>query len=140
MTVSSAGRVALYLQDMHPIRDGMDYVRYAEQRGFEAVWQAESRLVREATVPMAAYAAVTERIKVASGVIPIWTRNVGLLAATFSTLDELAPGRVILGLGAWWEPLASKVGVRPAALAAGHARGGHGHPPPAGDGAGDLPR
>jgi len=104
-------RVALYLQDLHPIRDGMEYARYAEERGFEAVWQAESRLVREATVPMAAYAAVTDHIKVASGVIPIWTRNVGLLAATFATLDELAPGRVILGLGAWWEPLASKVGV-----------------------------
>jgi len=104
-------RAALYLQDMHPIRDGMEYSRYAEERGFEAVWQAESRLVREATVPMAAYAAVTSRIKVASGVIPIWTRNVGLLAATFSTLDELAPGRVILGLGAWWEPLAGKVGI-----------------------------
>jgi 5,10-methylenetetrahydromethanopterin reductase len=111
MTVTSAGRVALYLQDKHPIRDGMEYVRYAEQRGFEAVWQAESRLVREATVPLAAFAAVTSRIKVGSGVIPIWTRNVGLLAATFATLDELAPGRVILGLGAWWEPLASKVGV-----------------------------
>lgn len=104
-------RTALYLQDLHPIRDGMSYSQYAEERGFEAVWQAESRLVREATVPMAAYAAVTERIKVASGVIPIWTRNVGLLAATFATLDELAPGRVICGLGAWWEPLASKVGV-----------------------------
>ncbi|HET8660571.1 MAG TPA: LLM class flavin-dependent oxidoreductase, partial [Micromonosporaceae bacterium] len=114
MTASAAvrsGRVALYLQDKHPLREGMEYVRYAEQRGFEAVWQAESRLVREATVPMAAFAAVTDRIKVASGVIPIWTRNVGLLAATFSTLSELAPGRVILGLGAWWEPLASKVGV-----------------------------
>lgn len=104
-------RTALYLQDMHPIRDGMEYARYAEERGFEAVWQSESRLVREATVPMAAYASVTSRIKVASGVIPIWTRNVGLLAATFSTLDELAPGRVVMGLGAWWEPLASKVGV-----------------------------
>lgn len=104
-------RVALYLQDLHPIRDGMEYVRYAEERGFEAVWQAESRLVREATVPMAAYAAVTSRIKVGSGIVPIWTRNVGLLAATFSTLDDLAPGRVMLGLGAWWEPLATKVGV-----------------------------
>ncbi len=104
-------RAALYLQDKHPIRDGMEYVRYAEERGFEAVWQAESRLVREATVPMAAYAAVTSRITVASGVIPIWTRNVGLLAATFATLDQLAPGRIVLGLGAWWEPLASKVGV-----------------------------
>jgi len=109
--VTSEGRVALYLQDAHPIRDGMRYTQLAEERGFEAVWQAESRLVREATVPMAAYAAVTERIKVGSGVVNNWTRNVGLLAATFSTLDDLAPGRVILGIGAWWDPLAQKVGI-----------------------------
>ncbi len=109
--ISSAGRVALYLQDKHPIRDGMRYVRHAEAQGFEAVWQAESRLVREATIPLAAFAAVTDRIKVGSGVVSMWTRNVGLLAATFSTLDDLAPGRVMLGIGAWWEPLASKVGV-----------------------------
>jgi len=111
MAVSSEGRVALYLQDKHPIRDAMGYVRHAEEAGFEAVWQAESRLVREATVPMAAFAAVTERIKVGSGVVNCWTRNVGLMAATFVTLDDLAPGRVLLGIGAWWEPLASKVGV-----------------------------
>jgi 5,10-methylenetetrahydromethanopterin reductase len=104
--------VALYLQDKHPIRDGMAYVRYAEERGFDAVWQAESRLVREATVPMAAFAAVTDRITVGSGVVNNWTRNPALLAATFSTLDDLAPGRVILGIGAWWDPLAAKVGIR----------------------------
>ncbi|MCC7354699.1 MAG: LLM class flavin-dependent oxidoreductase [Anaerolineae bacterium] len=104
-------RVALYLQDKHPIREGMKYVQYAEQRGFEAVWQAESRLVRDAIVPMSAFAAVTERIKVGSGVINNWTRNAAIIAATFSTLDDLAPGRVICGVGAWWEPLASKVGV-----------------------------
>jgi len=89
----------------------MDYGRYAEERGFEAVWQAESRMVREATVPMAAFAAVTERIKVGSGVVNNWTRNVGLLASTFVTLDDLAPGRILLGIGAWWDPLASKVGI-----------------------------
>ncbi len=111
MAVTSEGRVALYLQDKHPIRDGMRYVQFAEQHGFEAVWQAESRLVREATVPMAAYAAVTERIAVGSGVVNNWTRNAGLLAATFSTLDDLAPGRIRLGIGAWWDPLAAKVGI-----------------------------
>jgi 5,10-methylenetetrahydromethanopterin reductase len=111
VAVTSEGRVALYLQDSHTIREGMAYAILAEEHGFEAVWQAESRLAREATVPMAAFAAVTERIKVGAGVVNTWTRNVGLLAATFSTLDDLAPGRVILGLGAWWEPLASKVGV-----------------------------
>ena len=103
--------VAIYLQDAHPIREGMEFSRYAEAKGFDAVWQAESRLVREATVPMAAFASVTERIKVGSGVADCWSRNPARLAATFSTLDDLAPGRVILGLGAWWDPLAAKVGI-----------------------------
>ena len=105
-------RVALYLQDAHDLRDGLDYVRYAEAKGFEAVWQAESRLVRDAIVPMAAYAAVTDRIKVGSGVINNWTRNIGLLASTFLTLDDLAPDRVICGIGAWWDPLATNVGIQ----------------------------
>jgi 5,10-methylenetetrahydromethanopterin reductase len=104
-------RVALYLQDAHPLRDGMRYAQHAEVAGFDAVWQAESRLVREATVPLAAFGAVTERIKLGSGVVSMWVRNPAFLAATFSTLDDLAPGRVILGIGAWWDPLAAKVGV-----------------------------
>jgi 5,10-methylenetetrahydromethanopterin reductase len=103
--------VAVYLQDAHPIREAMEIARYAEAKGFAAVWQAESRLVREATVPMAAFASVTERIKVGSGVVDCWSRNPARLAATFSTLDDLAPGRVILGIGAWWDPLAKKVGI-----------------------------
>src|SRR5579864_5382698 len=105
-------RVALYLQDKHEIREGMAYARYAEQRGFEAVWQAESRLVRDAIVPMAAFAACTTRIKVGSGVINNWTRNAALIAATFLTLDDLAPDRVICGIGAWWDPLAANVGIQ----------------------------
>jgi 5,10-methylenetetrahydromethanopterin reductase len=60
---------------------------------------------------MAAYAAVTERLKVGSGVINNWTRNIGLLAATYLTLDDLAPDRVICGIGAWWDPLARNVGI-----------------------------
>jgi 5,10-methylenetetrahydromethanopterin reductase len=104
-------RVALYLQDAHDLRDGLNYVRYAEEKGFEAVWQAESRLVRDAIVPMAAYAAVTGRIKIGSGVINNWTRNIGLLAATYLTLDDLAPDRIICGIGAWWDPLAKNVGI-----------------------------
>lgn len=104
-------RVALYLQDSHDLKDGMGCVQYAESQGFEAAWQAESRLVRDAIVPMAAYAAVTDRIKIGSAVINNWTRNIGLLAATFLTLDDLAPGRIICGIGAWWDPLARNVGI-----------------------------
>lgn len=103
--------VALYLQDAHAIREGIEIVRYAQDQGFAAVWQADSRLVRDAVVPMAAFAASTDRIKVGSGVIDVWTRNPARLASTFSTLDDLAPGRIICGLGAWWDPLAAKVGI-----------------------------
>src|SRR3989475_12147391 len=104
-------RVAMYLQDKHDIREGMSYTQYAEQRGFEAIWQAESGLVRDAIVPMAAFAAVTSRITIGSGVLNNWTRNIGLLAATFLTLDDLAPNRIICGIGAWWDPLAKNVGI-----------------------------
>jgi len=107
----SFDRVALYLQDAHDLREGLDYVRYAEEKGFDAVWQAESRLVRDAIVPMAAYAAVTENIVIGSGVINNWTRNIGLLASTYLTLDDLAPNRIICGIGAWWDPLAKNVGI-----------------------------
>ena len=105
-------RVALYLQDAHPLKDAIQYVQYAESRGFEAVWQAESRLVRDAIVPMAAFAATTNRIKIGSGVINNWTRNAAVIAATYLTLDDLAPDRIICGIGAWWDPLASKVGIQ----------------------------
>jgi len=106
-----ADRVALYLQDAHSLQDAIKYVQYAESNGFEAVWQAESRLVRDAVVPMAAFAATTSRIKIGSGVINNWTRNAAVIAATFLTLDDLAPDRIICGVGAWWDPLASKVGI-----------------------------
>jgi 5,10-methylenetetrahydromethanopterin reductase len=104
-------RVAMYLQDAHPISDGIQFCQYAEAKGFEAVWQAESRLVRDAIVPMAAFAATTARLKIGSGVINNWTRNAALIAATFLTLDDLAPNRILLGIGAWWDPLAKNVGI-----------------------------
>ena len=46
MTGSKSARVALYLQDAHKISEGMEFSKYAESKGFEAVWQAESRLAR----------------------------------------------------------------------------------------------
>ena len=104
-------RIALYLQDKHPVREELKLVQYAEKKGFEAIWHAESRLARDAISPLAAMAAVTDKIKLGTGVINNWTRNVGLCAATFLTLDELTGGRALLGIGAWWDPLAWKVGI-----------------------------
>lgn len=111
--VSDRGdRVGIYLQDKRPLEENLELVQYAEQNGFDEVWQAESRLARDAITPMGAYAAVTDDIKIGAGVINNWTRNTALIAQTMSTLEELAGrDRILCGIGAWWEPLASKVGV-----------------------------
>lgn len=111
--VSDRGdRVGIYLQDKRPLEENLELVQYAEEKGFDEVWQAESRLARDAITPMGAYAAVTDDIKIGAGVINNWTRNTALIAQTMSTLEELAGrDRILCGIGAWWEPLASKVGV-----------------------------
>jgi 5,10-methylenetetrahydromethanopterin reductase len=101
----------IYFQDDFPLRESVELVRYAEQRGFTTAWQSEVRLARESTVPVAAYLQATERIRAGTGVLNNWTRNPVTLACTFATLDELAPDRVMLGIGAWYEPIAGKVGV-----------------------------
>jgi 5,10-methylenetetrahydromethanopterin reductase len=112
MSGSTRGdRIGLYLQDKRPLERNVEIAQYAEEQGFDEIWQAESRLARDAISPLGAYAAVTDEIKLGTGVINVWTRNVALTAQTASTLEELAgPDRIELGIGAWWEPLASKVG------------------------------
>ena len=111
-----AQRMALYMQDKHPIQYEIEMVKYAEEKGFSEIWQADTRLARDCVVMMSAFLSNTKRIRVGSGVLPIWTRNPAVIAATWSTMWELAGkvdgrGRVMLGLGAWWEPIASRVGV-----------------------------
>ena len=104
-------RMALYLQDKHRIDYELEVAAYAEMHGFEEIWQADTRLARDCVVLMSALLARTTHLKIGSGVLPIWTRNPAVIAATFSTMWEMAPGRVMLGIGAWWEPIASRVGV-----------------------------
>jgi len=110
-------RMALYLQDKHDIRYELEIARYAEERGFSEIWQADTRLARDCVVMMSALLTQTSRLRIGSGVLPIWTRNPAVIAATWSTMWELGgkhngSGRVMLGLGAWWEPIAGRVGVK----------------------------
>lgn len=112
-----AQRMALYLQDKHDIGYELEMAAYAEAKGFSEIWQADTRLARDAVVLMSALLARTSRIRIGSGVLPIYTRNPAVIAASWSTMWELAgltsdgESRVMLGLGAWWEPIASRVGV-----------------------------
>jgi len=109
--------MAIYMQDVVDIREELELARYMEERGFSEIWQGDNRLARDCIVLMSAFLTHTKRLRVASGVLPIWTRNPAVIAASFSTMWELGGkvdgrGRVMLGLGAWWEPIASRVGVK----------------------------
>jgi 5,10-methylenetetrahydromethanopterin reductase len=108
--------MALYMQDKHPIQYELEIAAYAEECGFSEIWQADTRLARDCIVMMSAFLARTKRMRFGSAVLPIWTRNPAVIAASWSTMWELAgkvdgKGRVMLGIGAWWEPIAGRVGV-----------------------------
>ena len=95
----------------HDLKSNSEHAQALEAAGADSIWVYETGLETDAITPMAVYAAATERVRVCSGVIPVWTRNPALMAQTAATLDLLAPGRIVLGLGAWWDPLAARLGV-----------------------------
>ncbi len=112
-----AHRMALYLQDKHNMAYELEIAQYAEEKGFSEIWQADTRLARDCIVMMSALLTKTSKLKIGSGVLPIYTRNPAVIAATWSTMWELGgltpegESRVMCGLGAWWEPIASRVGA-----------------------------
>jgi 5,10-methylenetetrahydromethanopterin reductase len=108
-------RIGLYLIEKHDIRRSIENARLAEECGFDCVWQGEEyppfRDARDSLIPLAAIAAVTKSIKLGTGVLHTWTRNVMTLAMTFVTLDELSNGRGMLGIGVLWDPIAGMIGI-----------------------------
>lgn len=89
----------------------VEFAKYAEEKGFDSMWVTETRLVRDAISILGALTRATDDIDLGSSVLPMWTRNVALMAQTWSTLYEMAGPRVRCGLGAWWDPLAANVGI-----------------------------
>lgn len=70
-----------------------------ENAGLDLVWVAEAYSFDGVSI-MGYLAAVTERVQIASGILPIYTRTPTLLAMTAAALDALSDGRFVLGLGA----------------------------------------
>ena len=72
--------------------------REVEARGYRRAWMGESAGTDAVTV-MTLTAAHTQRLEVATAVLPIQTRTPIVLAMTAATLGHIAPGRFALGLG-----------------------------------------
>ena len=71
----------------------------AERLGYESVWTTQLPDARDAALVLAAYAMNTTRVKLGTGVLPLYTRHPTAMAQMAATLDELSGGRFILGLG-----------------------------------------
>jgi 5,10-methylenetetrahydromethanopterin reductase len=75
-------------------------VQLAESLGFDTAWITDTHLVcRELWVTLTACAAATSRIRLGPGITVPHTRHISVTASAIATLHELAPGRLVLGVG-----------------------------------------
>ncbi|MEA2272215.1 MAG: hypothetical protein QOI98_923, partial [Solirubrobacteraceae bacterium] len=82
----------------------IDRVRRAEAQGYEAAYVTHLA-ARDSITVLAAYAIATERIRIGTGVMPIYSRTPVATAQAIATVDELSGGRAVLGLGASHKPV-----------------------------------
>lgn len=91
--------VGLGLAARGSVEDAVGWSRLAHDRGLSSVWLHDSYFERDAVTYASAIASQTTGIKVGLGAVNPFTRHPVLLAMTVSALDEMAPGRIICGLG-----------------------------------------
>src|SRR4029079_19504686 len=81
---------------------------------WDAAWQPDSQLRRRDTyVLLAAAARVTERIVIGTLLANPVNRHPSVTASSIATIDELAPGRTVLGWGVG-DTAVRLAGLRPA--------------------------
>src|SRR5438128_8084869 len=78
--------------------EAVELAQRAEALGFESVWMPEA-YVTDAISILGALAARTQRIRLGTGIVNVFSRTPALLAQTAATLDLISGGRFILGLG-----------------------------------------
>jgi 5,10-methylenetetrahydromethanopterin reductase len=90
----------LLLLPSRPARELAALAARAEGLGYDDLWLADERFFREVYACLAACALATRRIRLATGVTDPYSRHPALTAMAIATLDELAGGRAVLGIGA----------------------------------------
>jgi alkanesulfonate monooxygenase SsuD/methylene tetrahydromethanopterin reductase-like flavin-dependent oxidoreductase (luciferase family) len=84
--------------------EAVERVKLAESLGYESVYVTHVA-GRESLTVLSVYAQQTTRIRVGTGVVPIYTRTPATMAQTAATIDELSGGRLTLGLGVSHRPV-----------------------------------
>jgi alkanesulfonate monooxygenase SsuD/methylene tetrahydromethanopterin reductase-like flavin-dependent oxidoreductase (luciferase family) len=84
----------------HDARHALEIIQRAEAAGFATAWSVMSPLGRDTPTLLAAAAVQTTTIRLGTGIVPAFTRHPLALATQALTLEDLAPGRIRLGIGA----------------------------------------
>ncbi|HEY0831724.1 MAG TPA: LLM class flavin-dependent oxidoreductase [Candidatus Dormibacteraeota bacterium] len=92
-------RLAAFNPAGRTLEESAARARVVEKLGFESLWTIQLPNARDASLVLAAYASATQRVKLGTGVLPIYTRHPTAMAQMAATLDELSGGRFILGIG-----------------------------------------
>jgi alkanesulfonate monooxygenase SsuD/methylene tetrahydromethanopterin reductase-like flavin-dependent oxidoreductase (luciferase family) len=82
----------------------IERVKLAEDLGYESAYVTHIN-GRESLTVITAYAMATSRIRVGTGVVPIYTRTPATMAQTAATIQDLSGGRCVLGLGVSHRPV-----------------------------------
>lgn len=93
------GRLAAFSPAVRTLEESIDRARAVEKHGYESLWTTQLPTARDASLVLAAYASATKRVKLGTGVLPIYTRHPTAMVQMAATLDELSGGRFILGVG-----------------------------------------
>jgi alkanesulfonate monooxygenase SsuD/methylene tetrahydromethanopterin reductase-like flavin-dependent oxidoreductase (luciferase family) len=96
--------IGCFISPGRSIEQAIEAVQRAEQLGYEAAYVTHIA-GRESLTVATAYALRTQRIRVGTGVVPIYTRTPATMAQTAATIDELSRGRLNLGLGVSHRPV-----------------------------------
>lgn len=97
--IPSERRLAIGLLAQPGLHDVARLAHDAERRGYSAAFLAETVVRRDAVTAITAMLLATTRLKIGSAAVNVYTRGAALLAVTWATLAEAAPGRTVLGLG-----------------------------------------
>ena len=104
------------LQGRYPPEIFEDMVRVTDECGYDFLWLTDSSLhTRNPYVHLTLASRLSDRLILGTAVTNPQTRHPGIVAVNAATLEELAPGRTVLGIGAGDRPLRS-LGLRPARL------------------------
>jgi 1,4-dihydroxy-2-naphthoate octaprenyltransferase len=91
--------IGLGLAARGSVADAVAWAERSRQAGLDSVWIHDSYFERDAVTYASAIASRVGGIRVAMGALNPLTRHPVLVAMTVSAIDDMAPGRVILGMG-----------------------------------------